>query len=93
MRKEILTNIEDLNRYLMKIEKIFPTKDLLSTDFDKKKIKSYYKNSSSGYKFFHSKEGAFHMALNYDGVFNKEGYLTQVKEISSLITKKHILRP
>ncbi|MGB4626689.1 MAG: class I SAM-dependent methyltransferase [Erysipelotrichaceae bacterium] len=88
MRKEILTNIEDLNRYLMKIEKIFPTKDLLSTDFDKKKIKSYYKNSSSGYKFFHSKEGAFHMALNYDGVFNKEGYLTQVKETSSLITEK-----
>ncbi len=88
MRKEILTNIEDLNRYMKKIGKIFSTKDLLLTSFDKKKIKSYYKNSSFGYKYFHSKEGAVHMAINYDGIFNEEGYLTQAKEISSLIYKR-----
>lgn len=88
MKKEILTNIKDLNKYILKIEKIFLTKELLSKECDEKDVKSYFKNSSFGYKYLHSKEGSVHMAINYDGIFNEEGSLTQVKEISSLITEK-----
>jgi len=94
MEKEIITDINSLNKYLLKIDKIFPINDLLNKNIDKKNIISYYDKSSYGYKFFHSKEGSVHMAINYDGIFNEEGYLTQAKEISSLInvdSTSHIL--
>lgn len=87
MKPKILTNTDKLDRYIVKIEKIFSTDELLNTEFDKLKIASYYKNSYSGYKYLHSKNGSVHLALNYDGIFNENGYLTQAKEISELLKK------
>jgi len=83
--QEIITNIEELDKCINKIEKIFSSKDLLEIDFGKAKINSYYSKSSFGYKYLHSENGAVHMALNYDGIFNEKGYLAQAKEISELI--------
>ena len=88
MEQEIITDIDSVNKYLLIIDKIFTISDLINKNVDKKNIISYYHNSSTGYKFFHSKEGSVHMALNYDGVFDEAGYLTQAKEISSLINAK-----
>lgn len=50
----------------------------------------YYTQSEWGYRKFHSKQDAIHMALNFDGVFHPDGYLAQprivgekIKEISA----------
>lgn len=50
----------------------------------------YYTQSEWGYRKFHSKQDALHMALNFDGVFDPDGYLVQprivgkqIKEISA----------
>lgn len=87
MEQEALTSLEDLDKYLSKIEKIFSIDDLLTKNFTKEEISNYYKLSSSGYKYFHSKDGAVHMALNYDGIYNEDGFYTQAKEISALINE------
>ncbi|MFH0999578.1 MAG: class I SAM-dependent methyltransferase, partial [Bacteroidota bacterium] len=87
MKKEIIFDLKELDRYLNKIKSIFPVKTLIQEKVGVDKITNYYKESSAGYHFLLSNEGAVHMAINYDGVFHKEGYYTQVKEISELINK------
>jgi ubiquinone/menaquinone biosynthesis C-methylase UbiE len=87
MKKEIIFDLKELDRYLNKIKSIFPVKTLIQEKVGVDKITNYYKESSAGYHFLHSNEGAVHMAINYDGVFHKEGYYTQAKEISELINK------
>ena len=37
-------------------------------------IRSYYERSRLGYRLVHSDQGAMHMALNPDGVFDRAGY-------------------
>ena len=78
MKKEIILNVIELDRYLNKINTIFPVRHLTHQNISADEITNYYRDSSAGYKYFHSNEGAVHMALNYDGVFHKNGYYTQV---------------
>lgn len=87
MKKEIIVDLKQLDRYLTKITSIFPVKSIAQQTIDIDRINNYYKESSAGYKFLHSNEGAVHMAINYDGVFHKDGYYTQVKEIAELINE------
>ena len=75
LKMDVLTSLEDLHRYMHKVNDIFPVEALLQQPFGKEQITRYYKNSSPGYRFFHSREGAVHMALNYDGIYHKaQGY-------------------
>jgi ubiquinone/menaquinone biosynthesis C-methylase UbiE len=78
-----------LKEYLEKIEPVFDTNTIVSENIDKSKIQQYYHDSNLGYKLVHSKEGAVHMALNYDGVFNDDGYYQQVREINEHIEDRH----
>lgn len=87
MNKEIIFDLKELDRYLNKIDIIFPVKTISQQTMDVERITDYYKESSAGYHFLHSNEGAVHMAINYDGVFQKEGYYTQAIEISELINE------
>ncbi|HEY4690857.1 MAG TPA: hypothetical protein VIK33_16215 [Anaerolineae bacterium] len=41
--------------------------------------KPYYQQSYAAYSFFHSNTGAIHMALNFDGKFDPDGYYGQVR--------------
>ena len=38
-------------------------------------------------KAFHSSEGAVHMALNFDGKFNTDGYFAQAKIVNEILAK------
>ncbi len=69
----------DLRRQLEKIRRTFAVESLLTADIDESAIVAYYTKSNPGYRFFHSHEGAIHMALNPGGKFDEDGYLGQVK--------------
>jgi SAM-dependent methyltransferase len=66
----------------------FSTQQLIKKSIDKEKIKTYYKESNLGYKYLHSEEGAVHMAINYNGVYDDSGLYTQVNEISIILAEK-----
>lgn len=76
---------ENLKKQLDVIDSIFDTRKILDENLDRSKIQKYFDDSNWGYRLVHSKEDSVHMALNYDGVFNTEGYYQQVNEISELI--------
>jgi ubiquinone/menaquinone biosynthesis C-methylase UbiE len=90
MKKEIIVDIAELDRYLDKVNIIFPIQNLIQSKIDLKKIKRYYRDSYSGYKYLHSKEGAVHMALNYNGTFDDDGFYAQANEISNIIESSEI---
>ena len=85
MNKEIIVNLNEFDRYLEKVKSIFLVKNIINNDIDSDSVVNYYRSSSAIYKYLHSYEGAVHMALNYDGIFNKKGYYTQLNEILELI--------
>lgn len=74
---------EILQEYLNKIERVFNTDSIIKEDIGKSKIQKYYRDSNLGYNLVHSKDGSVHMALNYDGIFNENGYYQQAKEIET----------
>jgi len=82
MKYKMVVNPDALDDYLKKIHAIFPPDDLAGKNMDYDCIVNYYRKSSAGYKFFHSKKGVLHLALNYDGTFKKEGYYTHLREIA-----------
>jgi len=85
MNKEIVINLNQLDAYLQKINKLFPAMDMIDQNINHENIVNYYRNSLAIYKYIHSYQGSVHMALNYDGRFNKKGFFTQVNEIVELI--------
>jgi len=90
MNKEIVTNLNELNKYLQKINLIFPAKNVIDQKIDIENILNYYRKSSAVYKYMHSYKGSFHLALNYDGIFNREGFSTQLNEIFELINESDV---
>lgn len=90
MHEEIIVDLNELDRYSKKINSIFLTKNIINKNIDYDSIVNYYRNSSALYKYLHSYEGAVHMALNYDGIFNKEGYYTHLNEIFELINVSEV---
>jgi len=76
-----------LDESLKIIDDFFGIRDLLKGNISKKQIQSYYRASSWAYRMFHSKDGAVHMAINYDGKFNPTGYYTAPNEIGDYIEK------
>lgn len=85
MNKEIIINLNQLDEYLQKINKMFPAMDMIDQNISRESIVNYYQNSLAIYKYIHSYQGSVHMALNYDGIFNKKGFFTQLNEIGELI--------
>ncbi|MCX5848357.1 MAG: class I SAM-dependent methyltransferase [Deltaproteobacteria bacterium] len=90
MNKEIIVDLNELDKYLKKINSIFLTKNIINKNIDCDNIINYYRASSALYKYLHSYDGAVHMALNYDGIFNKKGYYTQLNEIFDLINVSEV---
>lgn len=82
MDDDYFKNEEILQEYLDKIERVFNTTSIINENIDKSKVQKYYHDSNLGYNLVHSKEGSVHMALNYDGIFNDDGYYQQAREIN-----------
>lgn len=85
MHKEIIIELNELDKYLRKIDLVFPSANIIHRDINRENIVNYYRNSSVVYQYIHSYEGAVHMAINYDGIFNRKGFFTQLNEISEFI--------
>ena len=81
-----MSNERELERRLAAIEKIFNITKIAIQGQDVADIESYYKESFLGYRLFHSEKGAIHMALNPDGVFDREGYYGQPNAVAKWIT-------
>lgn len=70
------------------IQKVFDTEQISAHGKDLPDIEQYYRESSWGYRFFHSGQGAIHMALNPQGTFDREGYYGQPIAIAKWFTAK-----
>jgi len=79
---------QELERRLATIREIFNTQKIMTHGQDFSDIEKYYRQSSWGYRFFHSEHGAIHMALNPDGVFAREGYYGQPNAVAKWFTPK-----
>lgn len=82
MKNEYFLDENQLKNDLDRIKEVFNTRSILEEKYSNSNIQKYYKYSSKAYDLFHSKDGAVHMAINYDGVFNQKGYYQQANEIS-----------
>lgn len=82
MKNEYFLDKNQLKNDLNRIKEVFNTRSILEEKYSNSNIQKYYKYSSKAYDLFHSKDGAVHMAINYDGVFNQDGYYQQANEIS-----------
>ena len=80
-------NKDELRKYLEKIDKVFNVREFIERAIDFQDTADYYRESELGYRFFHSANGSIHMALNYDGKFDREGYYGQAKIVQEYINK------
>lgn len=85
MDNEYFKGEDSLKEALKKIDNIFGIERVINENMDQSKVQKYYNDSHPGYTFVHSNEGAVHMSLNYDGIFNKDGYYQQLREINEYI--------
>jgi len=81
--------ISEIDNKLSTISKIFNINKILKMHIGNKEIKKYYTLSNLGYRYFHSRDGAVHMALNFDGEFNSKGYLGQAQIIDDYINRNN----
>jgi len=87
MKTETLTRISSkgLNECLNKIGRVFDAEELLGEKIDNDYVVKYYAKNSWAYRRFHSTEDSVHMALNFDGNFDKDGYYEQARIINKVI--------
>ncbi len=71
-----------LSECLLIASKHFDTRSIASRTIDTSSVLEYYRQSDRGYRLFHSREGAMHVALNCDETFSTTGYLGQVDLIA-----------
>jgi hypothetical protein len=72
---------------LQVIGKHFDVSKLAAQKIDADAVLEYYRQSDRGYRLFHSKEGAMHVALNLGDEFTTAGYLGQVDLIGQRLPK------
>lgn len=87
--EELSMTDAELTKYLNKIKRIFDIDELLHQEISEEDVIDYYVESEAGYEFFHSSEGAVHLALNFDGKFDEEGYYGQAKIVQKHIDESH----
>lgn len=83
---------KELDAHLAKVDRIFNIQNVLSENISQDIVKQYYIKSYWGYKYIHSRSGAIHMALNYDGVFDKNGYQEQARQINQFILENKTIK-
>ncbi len=81
-------DMSELSERLRAIERVFTIDELAGRGLDCEEIRAYYKQSGVGYRWFHSGEGAMHMALNPSGEFSESGYSGQAKEVERRINDR-----
>jgi SAM-dependent methyltransferase len=85
----LLAEIPDLSlsECLAIVRKHFDAAHIAGQKIDHASVLDYFQQSRRGYRLFHSKEGAMHVALNRDAEFTTEGYLGQVDLIEARLKR------
>jgi arsenite methyltransferase len=83
----VVTDEQELGKYLAKIDKIFDGDSIIGEEVGQNEVVDYYTQSDFGYRVFHSMEGSIHMAMNYDGVFRKDGYYEQARLVGGFLRR------
>jgi len=76
---------EEFAERLAALEQVFDMGLLEGRGEEEGEIACYYEQSRWAYWLFHSNEGAMHLALSPDGVFDKGDYHGQAREVERLI--------
>lgn len=74
-----------VTEYLETIKRFFNFNTLIEESVDENTTVKYYEQSEYGYRIYHSGQGYIHMAINYDGVFNSDGYYEQARIVNKEI--------
>jgi len=74
-----------VSEYLETIKKFFNFDTIIEESVDENTTVKYYEQSEYGYRVYHSGQGYIHMAINYDGVFNSDGYYEQARIVNKQI--------
>ncbi|NEP14511.1 MAG: class I SAM-dependent methyltransferase [Symploca sp. SIO2C1] len=75
-----------LEHAIAQIDHVFG-RDRMLQEFDADFTVPYYTQSELGYRLYHSAEDAVHMALNFDGVFDADGYQAQPRMVAEQVDK------
>lgn len=70
---------------LQRIGRIFDIEAVLQQRVDHRLVIEYYTQSARGYRLFHSRAGAVHMALNPDGAYDATGFYGQATVVQRYI--------
>ena len=81
-------DLDDLPKYLAQIGRLYDIEQLVNQDFTSSDVVEYYERSAFGYNLFHSKDN-LHMALNFDGRFDTDGYYGQARIIQEYLQEVH----
>lgn len=73
-----------MGKDLARIRQVFNLEEILK-DFNKAITVKYDTESEWGYRNFHFPQGCVHLALNYDGKFDEQGYYEQPRWVSGQI--------
>ena len=79
-----------LSKCLELVDKHFDCQAIVESSIDTDSVIDYYRQSDRGYRLFHSKDGAMHVALNRDEAFTTEGYMGQVDLISQRLENLNV---
>jgi ubiquinone/menaquinone biosynthesis C-methylase UbiE len=79
--------VQNIEISLQTLSKFYPIRQILSQEVDKKFIKTYHTQSRWGYKYLHSRAGAIHLAINYEGYFTPQGFYEHTKIINQILEK------
>ena len=77
-----------LSECLKIVAKQFDVETIASREIDQAAVLEYYRQSDRGYRLFHSREGAMHVALDRAGEFTTAGYLGQVELIAERVRNR-----
>ncbi|NET58873.1 MAG: class I SAM-dependent methyltransferase [Symploca sp. SIO2E6] len=75
-----------LERAIAQVDLVFG-RDRMLKEHDADVTVPYYTQSELGYRLYHSGEDAIHMALNFDGVFDADGYQAQPRMVAQQVDK------
>ncbi|MEO0597718.1 MAG: class I SAM-dependent methyltransferase [Chloroflexota bacterium] len=78
----------DFNTYMQRIHDVFDVEAIVSENLSLQDTETYYHQSNLGYLFFHSWQGAVHMALSDSYTFKPEDYARQVQCIADDIRQQ-----
>lgn len=80
----IVTNLK-LADALKLVARQFDIDALATQQIGRRNVGSYYRWNYLAYRYYHSRAGAIHMAINPDGVFDDDGYLAQARLVQPYV--------